>query len=89
MIAVSLKLPKDLAEESKRLAEQIGISRTELIRQALQHELDRIKRQMEREAMAASFRAMRQSEEYLKETETLDEELSESWPDEAEIWWKT
>jgi hypothetical protein len=32
---------------------------------------------------------MRQSEEYLKETETLDEELSESWPDEAEIWWKT
>jgi len=88
MIAVSLKLPNDLAEESKRLAEQIGITRTELIRQALQHELDRIKRQMEHEAMAASFRAMRQSNEYLKEAETLDDEFSECLPDESEAWWK-
>ncbi len=30
----------DLAEESKSIAEKIGISRTELIRQALRHELD-------------------------------------------------
>jgi predicted transcriptional regulator len=88
MIAVSLKLPDELAEESKRLAEQIGITRTELIRQALQHELDRIKRQMEREAMAASFRAMRQNDEYLKEAETLDDEFSEFLPDESETWWK-
>jgi metal-responsive CopG/Arc/MetJ family transcriptional regulator len=35
MIAVSLKLPDELAEECKRLVRQTGITRTELIRQAV------------------------------------------------------
>jgi predicted transcriptional regulator len=37
MIAISLKLPDDLAEASTKLADQIGITRTELIRRALRH----------------------------------------------------
>ncbi len=47
MTAISLKLPDDLAQESKSIADKIGISRTELIRQALRHELDKIEAQLE------------------------------------------
>jgi predicted transcriptional regulator len=88
MIAVSLKLPDELAEESKRLASQIGITRTELIRRALQHEMARIKRQQEQADMAASLRAMRQNDAYLEETRLLDEALPDPVPDEPEDWWK-
>jgi len=38
MAAISLHLPDDLALESKQVAERIGVSRTELIRQALRHD---------------------------------------------------
>lgn len=35
MAAISLKLPEDLARTSKEIAEKIGLTRAELIRQAL------------------------------------------------------
>ncbi len=89
MIAISLKLPDALAKESQQLAERIGITRTELIRQALRHELGRIKRQQELEAMAASLRAMRDSAAYLKEAEMLDNGWSERLADEPEHWWRS
>lgn len=87
MIAISLKLPDELAEESKRLADRIGISRTELIRRALQNELAHIRRQQELAEMAAGFRAMRESDAYLEESERLDEALTEPLPNEPENWW--
>jgi predicted transcriptional regulator len=89
MIAISLKLPDDLAEASTKLADQIGITRTELIRRALRHELERIQRQQEQTAMAASFRAMGKSDTYLEETRLLDEGFAEGLSEEAEEWWKT
>jgi len=84
MIAISLKLPDDLAEASTKLADQIGITRTELIRRALRHELERIQRQQEQTAMAASFRAMRDSDTYLKETRLLDEGFAERFAEIAD-----
>jgi metal-responsive CopG/Arc/MetJ family transcriptional regulator len=87
MLAISLKLPDDLVAESNRLAEHLGITRTELIRQALRHELQRIRRQQEQQAIAASLRAMRDDPNYLAETESLDERLGDTLPEDEEEWW--
>lgn len=87
MIAISLKLPDELVEASTRLADRLGITRTELIRQALRHELARIQQQQELTAMAASFCAMRDSATYLAEIRELDEGFTEALPDDAEDWW--
>jgi metal-responsive CopG/Arc/MetJ family transcriptional regulator len=87
MITISLKLPDELVEASTRLADRLGITRAELIRQALRHELARIQQQQELTAMAASFRAMRDSETYLAETRELDEGFAEALPNDAEDWW--
>jgi metal-responsive CopG/Arc/MetJ family transcriptional regulator len=89
VIAVSLKLPDELAEESRRVADQIGVSRTELIRIALQHELERIARQREQAAMAASFRAMRDAPAYVKDAELIDAGMSDPLPEEPEAWWQS
>jgi metal-responsive CopG/Arc/MetJ family transcriptional regulator len=59
MAAISLKLPSDLAQESKVVAEKIGITRAELIRQALRNELDKVEARIEREAMAEALKIMR------------------------------
>ncbi len=88
MAAISLNLPDDLAQESKVIAEQIGITRTELIRQALRHELDQIKARMERLAMAEALRAMKNDPEYLRESKELDEGLAEGLPGEKGAWWQ-
>ena len=88
MTAISLKLPDDLARESKSIAESIGISRTELIRRALRHELDDVKSQLEREAMAHALEVMRDDPAYNRESEELDVGLDEVLPGEADGWWK-
>lgn len=88
MAAISLNLPDDLAKESKQLAESIGISRTELIRRALRHELDDIKAQLERQAMAGALEKMRRDPEYLRESERLDQQMSEELAEEADGWWR-
>jgi len=90
VIAISLKLPDELAEESKRLAAQIGISRTELIRVALQREMENIRRRQEQEAMAESLAAVAKDPAYIEESRLLDETLSEKLADDSgEDWWQT
>ena len=44
MMAISLKLPDELVKESTRLADRLGITRAEFIRQAVRHELLRLQR---------------------------------------------
>ena len=88
MTAISLKLPDDLARESKSIADSIGISRTELIRRALRHELNEVKSQLEREAMAHALELMRDDPAYQLESEELDAGLDEVLPGEEEGWWK-
>jgi len=88
MTAISLKLSDDLAQESKSVAEKIGISRTELIRQALRHELDEIEARLERAAMAEALKTMRDDSAYIQESEAVYEGLEEALPEEPENWWQ-
>ncbi len=88
MAAISLKLPDNLAQESKIISEKIGITRTELIRQALRHEIDRIEADIERAAMAQALIAMREDAAYIQESEALSEGLSEMLPTEPDNWWQ-
>ena len=88
MAAISLNLPDGLAQESKAVAEKIGITRTELIRQALRHELDKVEARIERAAMAEAFKTMRDDSSYIQESEALYEGLPESLPVETDNWWQ-
>jgi len=88
MTAISLKLPDELARQSTNAAEKMGISRTELIRVALEHELAAISKRLERADMAKAFEAMRGDPAYGRESATLDQGLMEDLPDEPENWWQ-
>ena len=88
MAAISLKLPDKLAQQSAKAAEKIGISRTELIRIALEHELAAINKRLEREDMAKAFEAMREDSDYERESTDLDQGLMERMPNEPENWWQ-
>ena len=88
MAAISLKLSDELAQQSAKAAEKIGISRTELIRIALEHELAAINKRLEREDMAKAFKAMREDSDYERESAILDQGLMDSLPNEPENWWQ-
>ena len=81
-------MPDELAEESRQLAQQLGISRTEFIRRALEHEISSVAAQMERGAMARAFEAMKGHSGYVSESEELDQGLNTALPEEADNWWE-
>lgn len=87
MDAISLSLSNELVNDSKHFAKQMGVSLTELISQALRHELERLKKHNERELIAASLIAMRNNTAYLNDSHRLDEVLSETLPDDNNNWW--
>ena len=88
MVALSIKLPEELATRSRRLAKKLGISRSELIRLALEHELEQVEARLERREMAASLAAMGADRSALEESEALDRALDERLPPEEEGWWQ-
>lgn len=88
MTAISLKLPDELARKSTKAAEKMGISRTELIRVALEHELAVISKRLERADMAKAIEAMRKDPDYEQEGAILDQGLIESLPNEPDNWWQ-
>jgi Ribbon-helix-helix protein, copG family. len=88
MIALSIKLSDELASTSQEIARKLGISRSELIRQSLEHELAKIQADLERREMAQSFKAMSGSAAYLRQAESLDTALGEMPDEEQDGWWK-
>ncbi|MGB5443089.1 MAG: hypothetical protein WBN57_10775 [Gammaproteobacteria bacterium] len=88
MAAISLKLSDELAQQSAKVAEKIGISRTELIRIALEHELAVINKRLEREGMAKALEAIREDPDYERESAILEQGLTDSLPNEPENWWQ-
>ena len=84
MIALSIKLPEDLAEQSRQVARKLGITRSELIRQALVHEIDQVQASLERRAIARSLQAMARTSH---DTEALERALDETLPEEKGGWW--
>ena len=88
MTAISLKLPDELARKSTKAAEKMGISRAELIRVALEHELADIGKRLERADMVKAVEAMREDPDYQRESTSLDRGLMEDLPNEPENWWQ-
>ncbi len=87
MIALSVKLPESLAEASRQLAGKLGISRSELIRRSLEHEISSVEAALERSAMAEGFRAMSKNTDVIKEAEALDNGFAEALPVDKDGWW--
>ena len=88
MTAISLKLPDELARKSTEAAEKMGISRAELIRVALEHELADIGKRLERADMVKAVEAMRENPDYERESASLDQGLMEDLPNEPVNWWQ-
>jgi metal-responsive CopG/Arc/MetJ family transcriptional regulator len=88
MTAISLKLPDELARKSTEAAEKMGISRAELIRVALEHELADIGKRLERADMVKAVEAMREDPDYERVSASLDQGLMEDLPNEPENWWQ-
>jgi len=87
MIALSIQLPEHLAEASRRLARKLGISRSELIRRSLAHEIESVEAELERTAMAEGLRALGRNATAIEELETLDNGLVETLPEDKDAWW--
>lgn len=88
MTPLSIKLPDKLASASQETARRLGISRSELIRLSLEHEIERIEADLEQREMAQSLTAMANSPMYLCDAATLDNALDEPLADEQDNWWK-
>jgi metal-responsive CopG/Arc/MetJ family transcriptional regulator len=88
MTPLSIKLPDKLASASQQTARKLGISRSELIRLSLEHEIERIEADLERREMAQSLTAMANSPVYMRDAEILDDALDEPLADEQDNWWK-
>lgn len=88
MTALSIHLPEKLAIASQEVAEKLGISRTEFIRQALIHELEDYHSRQEQEAMATCFVMMKKRSRYKKELDEIEEGFGASQlPEDEEGWW--
>lgn len=69
---LSISLSKDLIIDSDEVAKELGVTRTEFIRQAVIHELKNFKIKNVENNMIKSFEAMKKSKEYLIESEELN-----------------
>lgn len=88
MQTLSLVLPDQLAFASQSVAAEIGVSRTEFIRRAIKHELDRYEMEKEQVEIVESFNAMKKSKSYLAESEEMMAEMSSILPKDKKQWWK-
>lgn len=88
MTALSIHLSEKLAKASQEVAEELGLSRTEFIRQAVAHELENFYARRECDMIAKCFAAMRKNPSYLKETKELEGFDSNNLPNDEEEWWK-
>lgn len=88
MTDIHLTLPDQLVRRCTKFAEALGISPTELIRMAMEHELAGINRCMERAAMAEALKAMDEDPVYENECAVLDAGVMVGLPNEPEHWWR-
>jgi metal-responsive CopG/Arc/MetJ family transcriptional regulator len=87
MTTLSIVLPDDLAKASQAAAQELGVSRTQFIRNAIAHELENFQARLEEEAMVKSFIAMKDNKNYLAEAEEITEGLNSILPEDKERWW--
>ena len=89
MAAISIALPDSLANMSQVIAKKLHISRAQLIRVALEHEIQAYLKRQEQEELVKSFNAMKKHEGYLKESEAIMTGLNVDYNEEGESWWKS
>ena len=88
MTTLSINLPDTLAKASREAASEMGISRTEFIRQAVAHELEYFQEMLEEKAMVTSMQAMKKSKTYRKEADDIIERFSIELPKDKKGWWR-
>jgi metal-responsive CopG/Arc/MetJ family transcriptional regulator len=88
MAAISIVLPDALANMSQAIAKKLHISRSQLIRVALEHEIQAFLKRQEQEALVESFNAMKKHKAYLIESEAIMSGLNTDYTDEGDEWWK-
>ena len=88
MRALNIHFPDDIVIESQKAAKSLGLTTTAFIRNAVIHELENFKSDIETINIIKSFDAMKKSKEYMSEIEDLFEDLSDDLPVEKEEWWK-
>lgn len=89
MSALLIELPDELADASRAVAQRLGLTPSELVRRALANEIEKIQSHWERDAMAASFAAMKLDPVYLAEAAELDAGLDTPLAQERDEWWKS
>jgi len=86
---LSISLSQDLINGSDEVAKELGVTRTEFIRQAVIHELKNFKIKNIEDKMIKSFQAMKKSKEYLIENEELDNSFGYDLENnDIGEWWK-
>lgn len=88
MTPLSINLSDNLAKASQKAAEQLGVSRTHFIRQAIVHELESFRTQLELEAIAKAIQEMKKSKAYLEESKEITEGFWSELPKDKDEWWK-
>lgn len=87
MTGVLINLPESITKDSTKAAKYLGVSRTEFIKQAIIHELDNFKKNIEEKKIAEVFQAMKKSGSYLNESNEIMDDLSITLPEEKKVWW--
>lgn len=86
---LSISLSKDLIIDSDQVAKELGVTRTEFIRQAVIHELKNFKFNRLENSIIKSLEAMKQSKDYLIESEELDVSIGcDVKNNDVGNWWK-
>ena len=89
MKSLLLSFPEILISKSDKAANQLGVSRSEFVRQAVIHELEKLAKRTKENNIISSFEAMKKSDIYSKESNLLDDGLAENIDiDEEDVWWK-
>ncbi len=89
MKSLLLSFPEILISKSDDAANKLGVSRSEFIRQAVIHELEKLTKRTKENNIISSFEAMKKSDIYSKESNLLDDGLAENIDiDEEDVWWK-
>ena len=89
MKSLLLSFPEILIRESDKAANKLGVSRSEFIRQSVIHELDRLAKTTKENHIISSFNSMKKSDNYFKESNLIDDQLTEDINiDEDDEWWK-
>lgn len=88
MKSVSLRLSDQLISQSADIARKLGISRMAFVRQAIEHEIERVQKNQELDAMKESFMAMKATPNYWANHKEWQDTVEESLPSADEVWWK-